>query len=289
MALILSVSTATVRSDSDLLPQLFTWHTQSIELTRLRSIHDYTYIYEKSQATGVKLALHSPLFCIDDANGLLWDQDTPWRELERNLYLARKDHLQYVLVNFPYPWDRSSDNLGCDIKSTIKKTARKIKGLSSYYGIPVFLRPMVGPKEDPKVFSFLMSEGTPFIESLGLGICIDLGSVFLAAKKRRTGFLEMIRILAPCCTILHLHHIWYGGKKSIRTPVSKGGNIPIMEALKLVERRKKDVYAVLTYTPQRVASRRQVEEGLNWLLNSTGPWKGRDTYPTYDGRYKRIR
>lgn len=289
MALILSISTNTAPSEPTSLCQLFLWHAQALEIGTMRSIHDYTYLLNKCRITGTKTALHPPFLRVDDRFGLLWGDDTPWMELERNLLLASMDSHEYIIVNFPYFWSKSKRKIEGDLEKLVIGACRRIRALSADYGVPVIIRPIVGPDQNPHAFLFLNSKGHKFIDSLGLDICIDVGHVFLAARKLEIEYLDLIELLAPRCSVIHLHHVWLGGKRVFWTPVEKYGNVPILQTLRLLERSKRDIYAVLAHDYEKVIDKRQVEDGLNWLLNSTGPWKDRGIYPSYDGKYKGVR
>jgi hypothetical protein len=288
MALILSISSDTVDSHSSHLPQLFSWHTQAIELGNLRSIHDYIYISDTCKRVNVSLGIHSPFMSIDDRYGLLWGTTYPWQELERNLVLAQKDKLSYVIVHFPYIWDASRNLYTDNLSERVIEAAIKMRELVERYQVPIVCEPILGPNKDPRAFSFLMHQGTKFIEKCSLKLCIDLGYIYLAARRLSINALDIVNVFSPFCLVMHLHHVWHGGRKYFWTPVAKQGNVPLLEAIKLVDPSSRDIYAVLEHTPHRIINRKQVVNGLNWLLNSTGPWKGRDNYPTYDGKYKRI-
>lgn len=287
MAFVLSISGSTVLSESEKLRDLFKWHTQAIEIGDLKSPHDLTCMIENCRRFGVRLGLHTPVFAIDDRRGLLWNDSPAWDELQRNLDIARREGLEYVLVHFPYVWDREGHNVGID---QVRAIIPRLKRLERASGIPVVCEPKLGPRKDPSAFTMLWAINRQELLQWDLSFCLDVGDLYIASRALRSSYEDMVAHIAPWCHVIHLHHVWQGGLRYFWTPVEQDGCVPILRTLEILGGTGCDIFAVLEHTPHRVRDNAQVEEGLNWLLRSAGPWKDREGLPpVYDGKYRGVR
>ncbi|HHW25958.1 MAG TPA: hypothetical protein GXX23_01305 [Firmicutes bacterium] len=287
MAFILSISGSTVRSESKRLPELFQWHTQGMEVGDFASTRDLDYIVSKCKKCSVKLGLHTPLLRTDDRHGLLWDSSTTaWDELRRNLEFARDHEIAYVLVHFPYIWDKGGRNLGVE---GVRSAVHRLKRLEEWSGVPIVCEPKLGPNRDPSVFMLLWSIGKQELRQWDISFALDVGDIYLASQKLRGRWEPLFSHLAPWCSVIHLHNVWAGGRQYYWTPVSPRGNVPVDKMMAYLDSENKDIYAVLQHNPHRSGGREEVGEGINWLLQNAGPWKDREGYDTWDGKYTRVK
>ncbi len=287
MAFVFSVSGSTVLSERQRLRELFRWHSQAIEIGDLLTPDDLNYILRRCRKFGVGLGIHSPLYTVDDRHGLLWEKGYAWDELERNLQTARAEDLDYVLVHFPYVWDEKNMNVGID---KVRAMVPRMKQLERDSGIPIICEPKLGPKKDPTAFTMLRTITKQELSEWELSFCLDVGDIFLACRTLRSCYEDIIAHLAPWCRVVHLHQVWFGGTKYFWTPVEQDGCVPILRTMEILGKNGSDIHAVIEHTPHRVRNAAQVEEGINWLLRSTGPWKDRENVPPlFDGKFRRVR
>lgn len=270
MPLILSISSSTVSSESHRLHELFNWGAHCIEIGDLKSYYDFYFLSEQCERLGFQMAIHSPLFTIDDRFGLLWDSDVAWEELARNLDIARNLNVPYVLVHFPYLWNKAGRNLGIN---RVRETVPKLKDLEQRFGIRVVCEPKVGPRRDPSAFTVLCTVTQEELSQWDLSLCLDVGDIYLACRSLKYNFESMVSHLSPWCRVVHLHHVWHGGTRHSWSPVSSYGNVPILTALQLLRPHERDIYAVIQHVPYRVTSGNVVAEGIQWLVSNAGPWK----------------
>ncbi len=287
MAFVLSISGSTVLSESEQLKELFRWHTQAVEIGDLTSPNDLTTVIENCRRFGIQLGIHTPLFSIDDRRGLLWPDSPAWEELQRNLDMARRENLSYVLVHFPYVWDKQGSHLGVDQFRTI---IPQLKRLERSSGIPIVCEPKLGPRRDPSAFTALWAISAQELLHWDLSFCLDVGDIFLASRVLHSSYEGMVSHLAPWCHVVHLHQVWFGGQRYFWTPVGENGPVPILRTLEILGGAGSDIFAVLEHTPHRVRDTAEVEEGINWLLRNSGQWRDREGLPpVYDGKYRGIR
>ncbi len=286
MAFILSFSSRNVGSDSIRLPELFQWHTQALEIGDIACLADLDYLVGKCRRTNLELGLHTPLFRTDDRHGLLLNGEAAWDELERNLSMAADNELSYVLVHFPYLWDTGGRNVG---PHRLRESVARIKWLEEEYGVKVVCEPKLGPRKDPSAFVLLWSVSQQELIEWDLSLCLDVGDIHLACRNLRGQWERLFSHLAPWCDVVHLHHVWAGGTRHYWTPVSENGNVPIKDMLSVLRSMDRDIYAVLEHTPHRTGSHLEVTKGIDWLLQNSGPWKGRDGHDTWNGKYTQVR
>lgn len=286
MAFILSISGSTVLSESERLGELFRWHTQAIEIGDLRSVRDFDSVLQNCRRFGIRLGIHTPLYSVDDRRGLLRDSGPAWDELQRNLEIARKEGIAYVLIHFPYVWDKDGNNLGID---QIREAIPRLKRLERAYGVPLVCEPKLGPRKDPAVFVLLWAINRQELLQWDLSFCLDVGDIFIASRALRSSYEDMVTHLAPWCQIVHLHHVWTAGQRYYWTPVEQDGNVPILRTLEILGGTCCDMFVVLEHMPHRVRDKEQVANGLNWLLKNAGPWKDREGVQTWDGKYTGVR
>jgi hypothetical protein len=286
MAFILSISGSTVLSQSKRLPELFQWHTQAIEMGDLASPRDLDYIISKVNKCSLDLGIHTPLLKTDDRHGLLWNSSTSaWDELHRNLDFAARHNLAYVLVHFPFIWDKAGRNLGVD---GVRTAVHRLKRLEEMSGVPIVCEPKLGPNRDPAAFMLLWTIGRQELREWDVSFALDVGDIYLACQKLRGSWERLFGHLAPWCKVIHLHNVWAGGRRYYWTPVSARGNVPVEQMLAYLDSESKDIYAVLEHTPHRSGSKEEVGKGINWLLQHAGPWKDREGYDTWDGKYCQV-
>lgn len=286
MAFIFSISGSTVLSESQRLKEMYRWHPQAIEIGDIKAPGDFDSVVHNCRRLGIRLGIHSPLYAVDDRYGLLRGERRAWDELQRNLEFARAEGLSYVLVHFPYVWDQSGNNLGVD---QVRETIPRIKRLERAYGIPVVCEPKLGPKRDPAAFLMLWSISRQELMQWDLSFCLDTGDIYLASRSLRASYEEMTSHFAPWCHVVHLHNVWTGGTRYYWTPVGEGGNVPILRTLEILGGTGSDIFAVLEHTPHRVIDNEQVERGINWLLQNSGPWKYREGLSTFDAKYRCVK
>ncbi len=287
MAFILSVSSRTVLSVPEKLHELFLWHTQAIEIGNLVNDSDFDYMVEKCNRLAISLGLHTPVYASDEGSSLLWEDTKAWDELRRNLEAAIAKGIVYVVVHFPYVWDRLHRNLGIDC---FRAAIPKIKELESWAGVPVVCEPQLGPNRDPTAFTILWSIGHQELQQWGLSLALDLGDIYLACRRLRVEWKPLLTHLAPWCRVAYIHHVWGGGRHYYWMPVASQGNVPIEPMLGcLGALAEHDIYAVLEHHPHRSGSVEQIGKGINWLLQHVGPWKGRGDNLTWDGKYRAVR
>jgi len=287
MAFILSVSGSTVLSESSRLGELFRWHTQAIEIGDLRSRNDFDIVVQNCRKFGLRLGIHTPLYSIDDRRRLLSGDNTAWDELQRNLEIGRREGLSYVLVHFPYVWDDQGQNMGIEV---VRETIPRLKRLERAFQVPIVCELKLGPKKDPAAFAMLWAVSRLELLQWDLSFCLDVGDLFLACRALRCSYEDMVTHFAPWCHVVHLHHVWLGRQHYYWTPVERDGNVPIQRTLEILGTSGCDIFAVIEHTPHRMRDFAQVEEGINWLLGVTGPWKDREGIPpVYDGKYRGIR
>jgi hypothetical protein len=194
--------------------------------------------------------------------------------------------MSYVLVHFPFVWNKEGNNLGIDL---VRETIPRLKRLERAFGVPVVCEPKLGPTQDPAAFVMLWSISRQELMQWDLSFCLDVGDIFMASRTLRSSYEDMIAHLAPWCYVVHLHHVWLAGHKYYWTPVERDGSVPILRTLKTLGGTGCDIFTVIEHTPHRVRDTAQVEEGLNWLLQNAGPWKDRaGVPPMYDGKYRGI-
>lgn len=288
MAFVFSVSGSTIVSETERLHELFKWNSQAIEIGDMKRRDDFDDLVSRCHRFGIALGIHSPLFVLDDRRGLLWDENNyAWEELERNLEIAAREGLDYVLVHFPYIWDKTGHNLGAN---KVRETIPRLKRMELASGVPIVCEPKLGPKKDPSAFMMLLSVSRVELSQWELSLCLDVGDIFFACRGLHSSYEQMITHLAPWCRVVHLHQVWFGGTKYFWTPVERDGCVPILKTLEILGKQDRDIYAVIEHTPHRVLCESQVETGVNWLLQNAGPWKGREGLPpTFDGKYKAVR
>lgn len=287
LSFILSISGSTVLSESERLGDLFRWHTQAIEIGSLKSPHDLECVLQNCRRFGLKLGIHSPLYAVDDRCGLLWDNGPAWDELNRNLEMARDQGVSYIVVHFPWVWDKDGSHLGIE---RIRETIPRLKRLERTHGVPVVCEPKLGPRRDPSALVLLWAVNRQELLQWDLSFCLDVGDIYMASRALRASYEDMVAHLAPWCHVVHLHNVWMSGPHYYWTPVEQGGNVPILRTLEILGGTCSDIVAVIEHTPHRVRDNEQVGDGLNWLLQNAGPWKGREGIPkTWDGKYTRVR
>lgn len=287
MAFILSISGSTVLSESKRLPELFQWHTQALEVGNFASPRDLNYIISKCKKCSMELGLHAPILRTDDHHGLLWNGWAPaWEELRRNLDFAARHAVAYVLVHFPYVWDKGGQNIGVE---NLRPAVHRLKRLEEWSGIPIVCEPKLGPSRDPSVFMSLWALAREELRQWDVSFALDVGDIYLASRKLRCSWEGLFCHLAPWCKVIHLHNVWAGGRRYYWTPVSERGNVPVEQMMGYLDSENKDIYAVLEHTPHRSGGSQEVGEGINWLLQHAGPWKGRDGHETWNGRYMQVK
>lgn len=273
MGFILSVSSDTVDSSSQRLPELFNWHTQAIEIGNLGYDGDLEFLMGKSNRSGLKVGFHCPLYSLDSRYGFLLDDDTARDELRRACRLASDWGVSYIVIHFPYMWDTSGRNLGIQ---RVRRGLEIIKTFEGLYKVPIICEPKLGPRKDPSAFIALMAISEARLPQWNLSLCLDVGDIYLACRLLKYPYQDMISQLAPWCRVVHLHHVWLGGRKYYWSPVAKQGNVPILDTMDILKNGSADIYAVLQHCPHRTGSRESVADGINWLLENTGPWVGRE-------------
>ncbi len=273
MAFIFSFSSSNVGSDSKRLSEMFQWRAQAIEVSNLASVDDLNYLADMARINGLVVGLKTPLFRTDDAKGLLWESETPWDELERNLRIAEGNRFAYVLARFPYLWDSKGRHFGLD---RIRNAVVRIKDLEQRYGVKIVCNPKLGPKLSSTSFLVLWAISKEELGQWSLSFCLEFGDIYLALQHDRCLCKKLVSHLAPWCSVVHLHHVWKGGTRYYWTPVSAHGNVPIKEMLGCLDSTKKDIYAVFEHAPHRTGDPAAVREGIAWLQQNTGPWKNAD-------------
>lgn len=273
MGFILSVSSDTVDSSSQRLPELFNWQTQAIEIGSLSYGGDLEFLMDRCNRSGLKVGFHCPLYLLDSRYGFLLDDGTACDELRRTCRLAEDWGVSYVVVHFPYMWDTSGRNLGM---KRVRKGLETIKALEELHEVPIICEPKLGPRKDPSAFILLMAISETELAQWNLSLCLDVGDIYLACRWLKYKYKDMISHLAPWCRVVHLHHVWLGGRRYYWSPVAGQGNVPISDTMEILRSVPADIYAVLQHCPHRTGSRESVADGISWLLENTGPWLGRE-------------
>ena len=273
-------------SESERLGDLFRWHTQAIEIGDLKSPRDFECVVQNCRRFGLRLGLHTPLYAVDDRYGLLSGSGPAWDELQRNLETARSEGISYVLIHFPYVWDKGGNSRGID---QMREIIPCLKRLERTCGVPVVCEPKLGPRRDPAALVLLWAVSQQELLQWDLSFCLDVGDIFMASRALRASYEDMITHLAPWCHVVHLHHVWLSSQHYYWTPVEQEGNVPILRTLEILGGTGIDTFAVIEHTPHRVRDAEQVGDGLNWLLRNAGPWKDRAGAETWDGKFTKVR
>ncbi len=273
MSFIFSLSSTNVGSDSKRLPEMFKWRARAIEVSNMASHEDLSYLIDTAHQNGVDIGLKTPLFRTDDSKGLLWDSETAWYELERNLHVASRNKFSYVQVRFPYFCDSKGHSIGFD---RIRDSVARLSDLQQRYGVKIVCNPKLGPHLNSTSLLVLWAISEQELSRWNLSFCLDFGDIYLAFQHRPCMCKELVSHLSPWCSVVHLHHVWKGGTRYYWTPVSAQGNVPIKEMLGCLDSENRDIYAVLELSPHRTGDPSKVAEGITWLFKNTGPWKTLD-------------
>ncbi len=261
MPFYLSVSGSTILSDSSRLSELFAWGCSAIEIGSFSDEQAYSYVLRECRKRHMRLAIHSPFYKDGNRYGLLQGEGSAWTELERDLSIAQRDELAYVLIHFPYfssPVQRGS-------VAAIRKAAHQIVLLSQKYQIPVLIEPKLGPGCDHSLLRLLHALPLADLEAWGLAFCIDVGDLYIASKLSDMPYLDLVSHLAPLTHAVHLHDVAVTEEGYIWTPITGSDSVPIAETLTLLRPEKWDIYLVLEHTPHLMESTQQVQQGINWL------------------------
>ena len=253
-------------SESSRLPELFTWGCSAIEIGFLADERDYLYMLRECVARGMQMAIHSPVYQDGNRLGLLQNDAGAWAELERDLSVARRDGLAYLLVHLQCLQTPVED----DALTSIKSAALKMAALSREYGVPVVLEPKLEPNRGHSLFLLLHSLPLPELESWGLAWCVDVGDIYMASQESSVPYLEMISHLAPLAKVVHLHDVVVQGERYFWTPVTGQDAVPIAETLALLNPLERDIFVVVEHTPHLVESVKQVRQGIEWLRGQLG-------------------
>lgn len=263
MTFVLSVSGSTILSESSRLHELFKWGSDALEVGSFADDQAYAYVLQQCRARGMKLAIHSPFFRDGNRYGLLANETSAWAELERDLSLARRDRLSYLLVHFPYLRQPVEGGL----LELVQQAARRLTALSRANGVPILAEPKLGPNCDPAMLCLLHSLPWEQLASWELPFCLDVGDIYLASQQAGVPYLDMVRHLAPLAAAAHLHDVVVSDEwRYIWAPVTGEDSVPISETLALLPA-DREIFLVVEHTPHLVASEEQVQRGIDWLRN----------------------
>lgn len=276
MGFILSISSDTIDSKRQRPLDLFKWQTAAVEIGHLGYNGDFELLMNAAKQSGVRVGLHCPLYILDSRYGLLYDDGEALDELHRTCALAQEWGAEYVICHFPYIWDESGNYLPLH---SIRRGLQALKECERTYNVPVVCEPKLGPAKDPSAFVVLMTICEMHRATWrDLSLCLDVGDIYLACKRLKYPYIDMISLFAPRCKVVHLHHVWQGGRKYYWAPIAKQGNVPLLETMKVLPT-EPDIFAVLQHTPHRTGIRDNVGAQIDWLLENSGPWTGRRKPP----------
>lgn len=263
MPFILAVSGSTILSESSRLPELFTWGCSAIEIGSFADAQAYSYVLQECRKRHMQLAIHSPFYRDGNRYGLLQGDASAWVELERDLAVAQRDGLAYVLIHFPY----FTTPVQSGARACIRTAAERITSLSQKYAIPVLIEPKLGPNCDYSALKLLQSLPLAELRAWGPSFCLDVGDIYIASQLSDMPYLDMVSHLAPLTHAVHLHDVVIREDGYFWTPLTGKPSVPIIETLELLPAFERDIFLVLEHTPHLVESREQVQNGIAWLLS----------------------
>lgn len=266
MAFILAVSGSTILSESSRLLELFSWGCSAIEIGSLADEQDYSYVLGECLKRRMQLAIHSPFYREGNRYGLLQGEVDAWSELERDLSVAQRDGLAYVLIHFPY----LRETVQCGDLDGIRTAAERIVSLSQKYKTPVLIEPKLGPNCDCSVLRLLRSLSLDELKAWKLAFCLDVGDIYIASKVSDMPYLDIVKHLAPLTRAVHLHDVVIKEDGYFWTPITGQDSVPILETLSLLSNSEREIFLVLEHTPHLVENNEQVLDGIEWLRTQLG-------------------
>jgi len=261
------VSGSTVLSRSDQLDLLFWPGIQHVEIGSLASEEDLHRVVAMAHENGTTLGIHSPLYRggskYDLIESVQYSTAEAWRQLERELRVARDIGAAYVLVHFPF-FSASPRQLP---EQGLLERASRLRDLQELYGVPIVCEPKLAMDRTGGGVSVVGRLPAGWWGENGLRLCWDMGD-YLIALGDGTECLAELRRLKGATTVVHLHNVHFGESKYYWVPVHpshEASSDRFSVARLLAALRDTDLLLVWEHTPEFTPSQDFALEGYCWV------------------------
>jgi sugar phosphate isomerase/epimerase len=118
------------------------------------------------------------------------------------LSIAQSNHVEYVLVHFPYFPLASEDEAIPQIDDGFSR----LRSLQSEYETRILCEPKLGELRDPGAIGVLKSYSVDRWSEFGIGMCWDVGDYLLALNSVEESLTELRR-WSDVIDVIHIHNV----------------------------------------------------------------------------------
>lgn len=212
-------------------------------------------------------------FLSDDENR----REDSFRLLADTLELARVRGAEYAVCHLTYGRTDTRDPAAA--RRLARDACARMAAMSRATGVPLDL--------EFAAYTDSFHEPGPFLDALApfaeLGVCVDIGHIFLGARRRGRDYLDDIAALAPRARSMHLwnttgpecharrHHVPLHPSQR-----PEDGWVDVARALAIVLGRNPDARLVCEYPVDSITP--AIQEGYDWIAAlAAGARAGRST------------
>jgi sugar phosphate isomerase/epimerase len=235
---------------------------------------DVTSLLKLSREKGIKISYHAPIFHqVDHAATYYLSRNFRLREatfeiLEINMKMAQSLPSDYVVIHFTSKTMKNEEYESYEEMIKIaKRSVKRLSKLSENYGLKINLEyASYGDKfRDPDDWIELVKEYD------NVGICLDIGQLFVNCKLQGCDFYEKLEEILPYTNVVHIWNVKeeddlekFGYIPVHPSQKPEEGWIDIERSLEIIKDQNREIPIIFepnfSYSGEEYFS-----EGINWV------------------------